>query len=150
MLCGPSADQRAHRRSYGPVAGPLNARRLLDRAWTAMPSVVDYAAGHAWVVHAVPGVDLLLVRVGNGPARTRSGTARGPPGSGPWHAGDRLPHPHGIDLDRHRAARLGTGAGHPGTERLCCGGSHGDLGGPGPAGLGGTDARPIVQYLHPG
>src|SRR6266702_8078634 len=115
------------------------------RAPQAMPSAVDYAAGHAWVVHAVAGVDLLLVRVGSGPARTRSGPAQGPPGSGPWHAGDRLPHPRGIDLDRHPAAQLGTGAGHTRTERLCRGGRRRDLGGPGPAGLGGTDARPIVQ-----
>jgi hypothetical protein len=31
-----------------------------------MPSAVDYAAGHAWVVHPIPGVDLLLVRMGSG------------------------------------------------------------------------------------
>jgi hypothetical protein len=42
-----------------------------------MPSAVDYAAGRAWVVHAVPGVDLLPVRVGSGPARTRPGTRKG-------------------------------------------------------------------------
>jgi len=39
---------------------------------------------------------------------------------------------------------MGTGAGHRRSERLCRGGGRRDLGGPGPAGLGGTDAWPIV------
>jgi hypothetical protein len=49
-------------RPRGQAAGGGAAPATL----TAMPSAVDYAAGHAWVVHAVPGVDLLLVRVGRG------------------------------------------------------------------------------------